>query len=306
MEQWKPTIPSSRYEVSDLGNVRGPSGKILKPTLMQIGYFSVALSFGNHKVVRHYIHRLVAEAFIGWLPDESVVNHKNHNKLDNRLTNLEVVSRKANASHWAAEKRSKEAGRKRSGFCGRGHRLRGNRVYCLECRCLKALGHRYSPPPDAEWKSSSVSSYLISDDGRIWSEKTQRLIRTGVNKPGYSYANLRIQGKTKPFATHRLVAEAFIRTLQDGEVVDHIDGNKLNNSVSNLRITTHSINTTAFRDRVREEGSHGFKLSENDVVEIKRHLLEGKLTQREIGNLFGVGASIISSIKTRRKWSHVI
>lgn len=305
MEKWKPTIPSSRYEVSDQGNVRGPSGKILKPTLMQIGYFSVALSFGNHKVVRYYIHRLVAEAFIGRLPDDSVVNHKNHKKLDNRLTNIEVVSRKSNASHWAVEKRSTEAGRKRSGFCGRGHRLQGDKVYCLECRRLKALGHEYSPPADAEWKISSVSGYLISDDGRVWSQKTQRLIRTGVNKPGYSYANLRINGKTKPFATHRLVVEAFIRGLQDGEVVDHIDGNKLNNSVLNLRITTRSINTTAFRDRIREEGNHGYKLSEHDVMKIKRNLVEGKLTQREIGDLFGVGASIISSIKMGRKWSHV-
>jgi len=305
MEQWKATLPSSRYEVSDQGNVRGPSGKILKPTLMQIGYFSVALSFKHHKVVRYYVHRLVAEAFMGLLSEGLVVNHKNHNKLDNRLENLELSSRAENASHWAAAKRSTEAGRKRSGYCGRAHKLQGDRTYCIECRRLKALGHTYTPPEDAEWKKSVVSGYLISNDGRIWSEKTQRLIRTAVNKPGYSYSNLRAQGKTQPFATHRLVAEAFIRELHDNEVVDHIDGDKLNNTVQNLRVTTRSLNTRAFRDRVREEGNHGFKLDEKDVLEIRCHLTEGKLTQREIGDLFNVGASIISAINTGRKWAHV-
>lgn len=305
MEQWRKTVHSSRYEVSDHGNVRGPSGKILKPTLMQIGYFSVTLSFKDHKVVRHYVHRLVAEAFIGPLPEGLVVNHKNHNKLDNRLENLEFISRSDNTSHWAKAKRSTEAGRKRSGYCGRGHMLQGDRTYCLECIRLKAIGHTYRPPNDAEWKPSIVSGYLISNDGRIWSEKTQRLIRTAINKPGYSYANLRANGKTQPFAAHRLVAEAFIRELRDDEIVDHIDGDKLNNTVQNLRITTRSCNTKAFRDRVRKEGNHGFKLNENDVLEIKRHLAEGKLTQREIGDLFNVGASIISTINTGRKWAHV-
>ncbi|MDA8960768.1 HNH endonuclease [Akkermansiaceae bacterium] len=305
MEQWRETLPSSRYKVSDRGNVRGPSGKHLKPTLMQIGYFSVALSFKSHKVVRDYVHRLVAEAFLGQLSDGLIVNHKNHNKLDNRLGNLEIISRKDNASHWAAAKRSTAAGRKRSGYCGRGHKLLGNRTYCLECRRLKAAGHTYTPPEDAEWKQSTVKGYLISNDGRIWSEKTKRLIRMGINIPGYSYSNLRSGGKTQPFATHRLVAEAFIRELRDDEVVDHIDGDKLNNTVGNLRVTTRSLNTTAFRDRVREERNHGFKLDESDVLEIKRYLAEGKLTQREIGVLFNVGDSIISAINTGRKWAHV-
>ena len=101
MTRWRAINESDKYQVSDSGCVRGPSGRILKPTLMQILYYSVALSLGNHKVIRRYIHRLVAEAFLGGIPKGSVVNHKNHDKLDNRLENLEVVSRAHNAKHWA-------------------------------------------------------------------------------------------------------------------------------------------------------------------------------------------------------------
>ena len=52
--------------------------------------------------------------------------------------------------------------------------------------------------------------YLVSSNGRVWSKKTSRLLKPGVNKPGYEYVNLRIDGHTKPIAVHRLVAEAFL------------------------------------------------------------------------------------------------
>ena len=305
MVEWRKTRESSRYEVSDLGEVRGPSGRVLKPTLMQIGYYSVAISLGNHKVVRQYVHRLVAEAFLGELSDDVVVNHKNHDKLDNRLENLELVSRGHNAEHWAKPNRSDTAGRNRTGYCGRGHKLLGDRTYCLECRRMVASGHEFRPPDDTEWEAAEVQGYLVSKDGRLWSEKTKRLLKPGVNKPGYHYFNLREDGKTRPYALHRLVASAFIRPLNEDEVVDHIDGNKLNNSLENLRITNRSQNTEAFRDRVRKDGNHGYKLSEVEVIEIKRLLCKGEVTQKRIAEIFSVGESIISAIKHQRKWKHV-
>ncbi len=75
MTHWRKTKESDRYEVNDNGDVRGPSGRILKPTLMQIGYYSAAISLGDFKTIRRYVHRLVADAFLGGTSKGSVVKH---------------------------------------------------------------------------------------------------------------------------------------------------------------------------------------------------------------------------------------
>ena len=123
--------------------------------------------------------------------------------------------------------------------------------------------------------------------------------------PGYLYFNLRQDGKTRPFALHRLVAEAFIRKLRSNEVIDHINGDKLDNRVENLRIVTRSENTASFHDRNRGRGKHGFALTEKDVSEIKDLLGGGNFTQREIAEKFSVTQSTISAIKMGRIWKHL-
>ena len=69
---------------------------------MQIGYHSIILSKGPGKQHRRYIHRLVAETFIGTIPQGSIVNHIDGDKLNNHLENLEIVDGKENGSHWVA------------------------------------------------------------------------------------------------------------------------------------------------------------------------------------------------------------
>lgn len=94
------------YEVSNQGRVRrisrGPHtrpGFILKPRLRR-GYPSVCLSAGSNGSQKAFvIHRLVIEAFIGPIQKGMHANHKNGNKTDSRLENLEVVTPSENARH---------------------------------------------------------------------------------------------------------------------------------------------------------------------------------------------------------------
>lgn len=84
--------------------------------------------------------------------------------------------------------------------------------------------------------------YLISKDGFVFSEKTNRKLKMYKDENGYLNITLTYNGKIKHFRIHRLVAMAFIDNKQNKPQVNHKDGNKLNNHVSNLEWCTQSEN----------------------------------------------------------------
>jgi len=89
--------------------------------------------------------------------------------------------------------------------------------------------------------------YGVSEDGRIFcldyrgTGRTQELSPATVGR-GYYKVNLWKDGKQKNFYVHRLVAEAFLEDWDPDLQVDHIDMNKTNNHVNNLRMVTCSQN----------------------------------------------------------------
>lgn len=102
-ETWKSAVGyEGIYEVSDAGNIRRVAKYLnskdtpLRPSVVS-GYHRVTLCRDN-KTKQMLVHRAVADAFLG-LGADMVVNHKNGNRLDNRLSNIEVVSRAENEQH---------------------------------------------------------------------------------------------------------------------------------------------------------------------------------------------------------------
>jgi hypothetical protein len=92
-EVWKKHPTYGRYEASSLGRIRNSStGRILKPSLNQSGYFQT--QFYDKKV---RVHRVVAESFYGL--SDLHVNHKNLNRQDNRVENLEFCTHGENIRH---------------------------------------------------------------------------------------------------------------------------------------------------------------------------------------------------------------
>ena len=98
MEQWKVITEASNYEVSNFGRVRNISTKhILKGRLSKSGYLQVSLKIDDtNKFSNRYIHRLVAIYWIDNNENKREVNHKDGNKLNNHLDNLEWVTSSEN------------------------------------------------------------------------------------------------------------------------------------------------------------------------------------------------------------------
>ena len=94
--------------------------------------------------------------------------------------------------------------------------------------------------------------YQVSDKGRIKSfkkrfgkQEQETIMRTTMEWCGYMRVGLTKDKKSKLYAVHRLVAQAFIPNPENKPVINHIDGNKANNEVDNLEWATHKENSNA-------------------------------------------------------------
>lgn len=101
-----------------------------------------------------------------------------------------------------------------------------------------------------EWRTLSNESdlYAVSNLGNVKNIRTNHILAKQLNTIGYERVQLFINGKQKKFFVHRLVAEYFVDGMDNNLVVNHIDGNKLNNNADNLEWCTRSENDLhAFR-----------------------------------------------------------
>jgi len=106
------------------------------------------------------------------------------------------------------------------------------------------------------WKSMNhlnLSKYKCSNLGRIKIEKSDRVLRTPVNNLGYMRTSLVTdKNETKSFSVHRLVYQSFNDTsISSNIMIDHIDRNRVNNNINNLREVSVTENNN---NRNRPEG----------------------------------------------------
>lgn len=97
-----------KYKVSNFGNVSGVRKNILKPQKRGQGYLSVWLYDGHNNAKQESVHRLVAQAFIPNPQNLLEVNHKDENKENNKVDNLEWCTRKENCVYGDRPKRIAE------------------------------------------------------------------------------------------------------------------------------------------------------------------------------------------------------
>jgi hypothetical protein len=110
-----------------------------------------------------------------------------------------------------------------------------------------------------------IEDYYVTSTGKVWSDKTKRYF--DLHGPHYYNILLRCNNKSRGVLIHRLVAEAFIPNPNNFPSVNHIDGNKKNNDVSNLEWCTSSWNA-----------EHAYKIGLNKSCKkpVIQYSIEGK------------------------------
>ena len=153
------------------------------------------------------------------------------------------------------------------------------------------------------WKKYS-ENYEASTDGHIRNSKTKHVLHEFKSKDGY----LRTQFGGKTRLVHRVIAQTFIENPRQLPEVNHIDGCKTNNAVSNLEYCSRSDNLrhayiNDLRNAKRTNNSR-CKLSEDDVAYIKNNYSRGDKVYgaKALSKRFGAACQTICAVVSGQNW----
>lgn len=249
------------YEINKLGQIRTVSTGVIrsKPTKRSDGY--PYYGFSNLKENIHCIyllHVLLARTFIQNPNNYPIIHHRDKNRENYSLTNLEFVTYKHNNSdknfiesrnviYIKLDDNLKEIGREISSDLSK-EELR--RITSAICNNIKYKGvywsrlypdvenyiKRYGEPKEDDWKVCLRDDYFeVNKNGLVRVRNTKR-ITLGCGSSGYWRIKRKLKdGSSVTYRIHRLVYETFSgRLLEDNEVVDHLSTDTFDNRFCNL------------------------------------------------------------------------
>jgi hypothetical protein len=98
-------------------------------------------------------------------------------------------------------------------------------------------------------------NYAVSNLGRVKNLKKKQILKPSTDDKGYHAVGLSINGIVKTQKVHRLVANTFLSNIEKKPCVDHIDGDKSNNDLQNLRFATIMENNRNRRKQQKQSSS---------------------------------------------------
>ncbi len=263
-EKWKIISENKKYEVSNLAQIRNEKTKrILKKQVTEEGYEIIGL-FYKKKQKQHRVHRLVALAFIPNPNDFPEVNHKDKNRANNRVENLEWATPSMNMKH------SYETGRNSNKRPVWRRDLEGKKVVfdsvteaaeltgCYITNIVKCARGKLKTTGGSKWgyvkekikeiwkdiasmEIKDYPKYLIHNDGQVYSKNINHYLKPSITN-GYHRICLSNDNGRRKHQVHILVAQHFCDNPDNKPIVNHKDGDKLNNDYTNLEWVTQSEN----------------------------------------------------------------
>ncbi len=145
-----------------------------------------------------------------------------------------------------------------------------------------------------------------------------KILKAGINTNGYKIVVLCKNKDKKTHTVHKLILTTFVGEKPKNMECRHLDGNKLNNELINLRWGTrhenakdkfkHNTFKSPFKNNHklnRGEKHPNSKLTEHQILEIRQLLKNKNLSQAEIGRMFNINRGHVWAIKNRKLWKHV-
>jgi hypothetical protein len=152
--------------------------------------------------------------------------------------------------------------------------------------------------------------YAATEDGQIWSYFGDgRFLKQHTGHRGYKQVNLRTKGKGGPKLVHRLIGITFIPNPESLPQINHLDGRKDNNSVSNLEWSTNQLNSihahrTGLNRPQRGEKRWNARLTTSDVLAI-RQARKDLVPLKDLSLKYGVTRHTISRVANGVRWKHL-
>lgn len=149
--------------------------------------------------------------------------------------------------------------------------------------------------------------YYVTDDGRIWSDRTKKYLSFQYDKDEYVKVSMRsTDNKSHRYSVHRLVLENF-NPVKNMELlqVNHKDGNKLNNRLENLEWVTCKENIQhAINNNLRAKINGSAKLVPAQVIEIYKRANNGE-SNVKLAKEFNMHPDQIGRIKNKKVWKDI-
>ena len=283
----------SRYEVSTHGRLRNKRTNYmfkLKPTLA--GYIQVGLKRDDDINIGIGLHILVAKAFLPNPEGKSTVDHINRVRDDNRVENLRWATHSEQNKNQSVRNVTTKSIRQLtrdgelikiwSSVREAIQTLQLKSDHIAECcvgsrKTFSGFRWEYHIEDDIlldrEWTrvplNEGYEPIYVSRDGYV--KKGNKIWKGNENAYGYLSISVRRGDEWKDFRVHRLIAFTFLPSPTDGRtLVNHKDGNKMNNNISNLEWATHSENAQHAHDNLLSKGKRAVIQLDMDGNEIQR------------------------------------